>query len=235
MTFSRHKFYEMGEPFGDGCTRIEDGALICGGGGGGSSTTSQGIPAEYKPLANAYAQRAMDLSNQQFTPYGGQRFAGMNGTQQQAGDFYRQQMSAGTNPYLDQMVNRAQGNIVTNFNNTIRPQLDAMAARSGSFGNSGVGATTQQAQQALGNQLSDVATQMYGGQYNADQASRFNAAQGLMAYGGQQQQNQQNQLDFNYQQFQDALNQPYKNLQTLGAPLQGNILGQVQTTTQKGK
>ena len=204
-------------------------------GGGGSSTTTTGIPAEYSGLARDYASRAQQLSNAQYTPYTGQRFAGMNQDQQTAGDFYRQGINGGTNPYLDQMVNRAQSNIVSNFNNTVRPQLDALSARSGSFGNSGVAATTQQAQQALGNQLGDVATQMYGGQYQFDQGQRMASANNLANFGGQQQQNQQNQLDFNYQQFQDRLNQPYKNLQTLGAPLQGNILGQVQTTAQKGK
>ena len=207
---------------------------MSGGGSGGSSTTTNGIPAEYSGLAKDYASRAQNLSNQQFTPYGGQRFADMNSNQQAAGDFYKQGINAGTNPYLDQMVNKAQSNIVSNYNNTIRPQLDAMSARSGSFGNSGVASTAQQQQQALGNQLSDVATSMYGGQYNNDQAYRMQSANALQNYGTQQQQNQQNGLDFNYQQFQDALNQPYKNLQTLGSPLQNGIVGSVQNTVTKG-
>ena len=204
-------------------------------GGGGSSTTTTGIPAEYSGLARQYASRAEQLSNQQYTPYTQQRFAGMNPAQNAAGQFYAQGVGGGRNPYLDQMVNRAQGNIVSNFNNTIRPQLDAMEARSGSFGNSGVGATAQQAQQALGNQLTDVATQMYGGQYQFDQGQRMQSANNLLNFGGMQQQNAQNQLDFNYQQWQDALNQPYKNLQTLGSPLQNGILGQVQKTSSGGK
>jgi hypothetical protein len=203
-------------------------------GGGGTQTTTTGIPKEYSGLARQYANRAEGLSNQAFTPYTGQRFEGLTDAQNQAGSFYRQGMNSGTNPYLDQMVNRAQSNIVSNYNQTVRPQLDAMSARSGSFGNSGVASTVAQQQKALGNQLADVATSMYGGQYNNDQAYRMNAANQLMGYGQQQQQTGQNQLDFNYQQFQDALNQPLKNLQTLGAPLQNGILGQVSKTTQSG-
>lgn len=204
-------------------------------GGGGGQTTTTGIPDEYKPLAREYANRAVGLSNQEYNPYTSTRFAGMNDSQKSAGNFYAQGMSGGTNPYLDQMVNKAQGNIVANFNNTVRPQLDAMSARSGSFGNTGVAASTEQAQKALGNQLSDVATSMYGGQYNNDQAYRMQSANNLMNYGGAQQQNAQQGLDFNYQQWQDAQNQPYKNLQTLGSPLQSGILGQVQKTSSGGK
>lgn len=37
---SRRKLYALGEPFGECCTRIEAGRLICGGGDGGSSSSS---------------------------------------------------------------------------------------------------------------------------------------------------------------------------------------------------
>lgn len=204
------------------------------GGGGGTSTTTSGIPDEYKGLARDYAARAQSLSNQAYTPYTGQRFADMTGAQTAAGNYYAQNLNGGTNPYLDQMVQKAQGNLISNYNNTIRPQLDVLDARSGSFGNTGVGAQRAQAGQTLGNQLSDISTQLYGGQYNADQANRMQSANSLLNYGNLQQQNQQNQLDFGYQQFQDAQNQPYKNLQTLGSPVQNGILGTVQKTTQSG-
>lgn len=191
--------------------------------GGGGSTTTTEIPREYKPLATQYASRASQLSNEQFTPYTQQRVAGLSDAQNQAGGFYQNAMSAGTNPYLDQMVGRAQNNAISNYNNVIRPQQDAMAARSGSFGNSGVQSTIERDQLALGNNLNDIATQMYGGQYNNDQAYRMNAANQLGQFGQQQQNTQQNQLDFNYQQFQDQMNQPYRNLQTLGSPLSMNL------------
>jgi hypothetical protein len=203
------------------------------GGGGGSSTTTTGVAPEFSGLAKEYADRSSQLSHQAFVPYDAQRFAGQNGNQNAATNFYQQGMNGGSNPYLDQMVGKAQGNLVSNYNNTVRPQLDAMSARSGSFGNSGVAATGMQQQQALGQQLSDISTQMYGQQYNNDQANRMASANALYNAGTQQQAGAQNQLDFNYQQFQDAHNQDLKNLQTLGSPFQMN-LGQISKTTSSG-
>lgn len=201
-------------------------------GGGSKQTTTNSIPKELRPLATAYAKQAMQLGNAQFTPYTGQRFAGLNTSQNSAGDFYKNMMSSGTNPYLDQMVGKAQSNLVDNYQNTIMPQLDMMRARSGSFGNSGIDQTMQRSQKDLMNQLSDVSTQMYGGQYNADQARRFEGAQGLMGFGAMQQQAAQNPLDFAFQQFQEQQNQPYKNLQVMGAPFSQNM-GSTQTTSQQ--
>lgn len=202
-------------------------------GGGGASTTTTGVAPEFSGLATKYANRADELSNQEFTPYTAQRFAGQNAAQGQAQGYFQNAAAGGTNPYLDQMVNKAQSNLISNYNNTIRPQQDALAARSGSFGNSGVAATSDQQAQALGTQLGDISTQLYGQQYNADQASRANAAKSLYDIGTQQQGGAQNQLDFNYQQTQDAQNQGLKNLQTLGSPFQLN-LGQLSTTNSSG-
>jgi hypothetical protein len=42
---SRRKLYALGETFGDSCTRIEAGRLICGGGGGGGSSSSSSSQA----------------------------------------------------------------------------------------------------------------------------------------------------------------------------------------------
>lgn len=203
-------------------------------GGGGSSTTTTGIAPELRPLAAEYTSRAIDLADNPFTPYTQQRFAGQNQDQQAAYQLLRDQTQGGNNPYLDQMVNRAQGNIVSNYNNVIRPQQDALAARSGSFGNSGVHSTIQQDQRALGDQLGNIATSMYGGAYENDANRRASATMNLLGAGNQQQQLGQQQYDFNYQQFQDAQNQPYRNLQTLGAPFSMN-LGSVTRTTGGGK
>ena len=81
---SRRELYSMGEPFGDSATRAKPGGRIYGGGGGGgpqTSETTQSIPDELKPLATAYSNKAMDLSNQSYNPYGGQRYADMNQSQ----------------------------------------------------------------------------------------------------------------------------------------------------------
>lgn len=198
---------------------------------GSKQTTTNNIPAELSPLATAYVGKAKQIGDNPYQAYTGQRFAGLNSTLGQAGDFYRQQMGPGTNPYLDQMVNRAQSNIVDQYNSVIRPQQDAMMARSGSFGNMGLLQSQGRDQKQLLDQLSGISTQMYGGQYNADQSRRFDAAQGLMGYGTMQQAAAQQPLDFAYQQFQEAQNQPYKNLAAMGAPF-GQNLGGSSTTSQ---
>jgi hypothetical protein len=223
---------------------------MSGGGGGGSSTTVQSIPGELKPLASAYTDKAIALSNQGFTPYSAQRYADLNSTQQlgigmvqdralngsqtmrNAEGNLNQMMGGQGNPYLDAMVNKAQGSVLGNANQA--------QARSGSFGNSGI------AEQAA-RQMGDVATTMYGQAYDGDQARRMqaigmaptfgNAAYGdasqLMNAGQVMQDQKQQNLDFNYQQFQDATNLPFKQLASM-AGVFGSNLGGTSTTTQNG-
>lgn len=224
---------------------------MSGGGGGGSSTTQTSIPAELRPLATAYTQKALDLSNQAYTPYGGQRFSGFDPMQTQALQSIQQRATAGnplqqsaetalqqniqggqTNPFLDAMVNKAQQNVLS--------QGRSAMIGSGSFGNSGV-------QEVTNRNLGDIATQMYGNAYETDKARQMQAigmAPQLQQAGyqdasqllnaGQIAQNQAQQgLDFNYQQFQDQQNLPYKQLAAMAAPFSSN-LGMNQTTTQSG-
>lgn len=246
---TKRQLYAAGEPLGECVTRLEAGRLICGGGGGGSSTTTQSIPEELKPLANAYVTKAVNLGNTGFTPYTGQRYADLNQTQQQGIDAITQramqgsqtvdnaegqlnQLIAGgnTNPFLDQMVGRAQDSVKSGFNTA--------AVNSGSFGNAGL---TEQ----FGKQLGDVATSMYGQAYDQDRARQMQAigmapqfgnqaysdAQQLLNAGQIQQDQSQQGLDFKYQQFQDAQNLPYKQLAGMAGPF-GSNLGS--TTTQSG-
>lgn len=251
MSISRRDLYAAGEPFGAGCTRMDGGRRIYGGGGGGDSksTTTPMIAEEFKPLANLYTQQATQLANTPWQAYGGQRYADLNNTQQAGIGMVQDRAMNGsatmgnaesnlnqfiqggnTNPYLDSMVQKAQDSVKSNFNTS--------AVNSGSFGNSGL-----QQQYAAG--LTDVATQMYGNAYNTDQANRMQAigmaptfgnaayqdAGQLLNAGNLQQQQVQNNLDFGYQQYQDAQNTPYKKLQTIGG-----VVGQAQgsTSTTKG-
>lgn len=222
---------------------------MSGGGGGGQSTTVQSIPDELKPLATAYTQKAMGLSDQPYQAYTGQRFADLNAVQgqgiqdivsratqgspimDQANQTLMQTLQGGqTNPYLDAMVNKAQQNVIGNFNTA--------TAGSGSFGNAGLG---QQLSQGLG----DVATQMYGNAYNTDRANQMRALGMAQSYGnqaysdanqllnaGQMLQDQaQQQQDFNYQQYQEQQNLPYKQLAAMSGVF-GSGLGSTSTTTQ---
>lgn len=249
---SRRELYAMGEPFGESCTRMEAGRLICGGGGdSGKSTTTTEIPKELKPLATAYTNKALNLANQPYQAYGDQRFARFNDVQRNAmmSTVARANMGSGTinnaesqlnqiisggntNPYLDKMVSKAQ--------DSVRSQFNTGAVNSGSFGNSGL-------QEQFANNLGDVATQMYGQAYDQDRARQmqgigmaqqfgnqayFDADQ-LMKVGQMQQDQEQQRRDFSYQQFQERQDLPYKQLAAM-AGVFGSGLGQSSTTKTSG-
>lgn len=252
MTYSKRQLYAAGEPLGECITRMEAGRLVCGGGGGGGqSQTIQSIPDELKPLASAYTQNAIELNNTPYQAYQGQRFADLNGVQMAAlnatanramngsqtinnAEGQLNQIIAGgnTNPYLDQMVGRAQDSVTSAFNTG--------AVNSGSFGNSGL---QEQFQKGLG----DVATQMYGQAYDQDRQRQmqgigmaqqfgnqaYDDAAKLMAAGQTLQDQQQQGLDFGYQQYTEAQNDPYRKLAAMGGVF-GSGLGQSATTTQSG-
>jgi hypothetical protein len=249
---SRRQLYAAGEPFGDSATQDKPFGRVYGGGGGGggSSTTTNGVAEEFKPLVNTFTQQAQKVAGTPWQAYTGQRFADMNATQnmgigmiqsralngsqtmQNAENTLNQFIQGGnTNPYLDSMVNKAQANVMGNANQA--------AVRSGSFGNSGI------AEQAA-KQMGDIATNMYGNAYSQDQSNRMNAlgmaptfgnaayqdAGQLINAGNMQQQNQQNKLDFGFQQYQDAQNHPFKQLQSMGSVV--GAAPQSSTTTQSG-
>lgn len=214
----------------------------------------------------AYTDRALQLSNNQYTPYTGKRFADQNQLQSSAygnlqalangnggltdsSNSTLNQIASGqgNNPYLDQMVASAQRSVTDAYNNNVAPSQVTGAVSSGSFGNSGVQQAAQYQQNQLQQNLGDIATNFYGNAYNTNQSNALSAI-------GLQQQNAQNQAglnnsllnagnnaynqaqqqyDFNYDQFSDAQNQPYRNLDVLGSPFSMN-LGSVSRTTQSG-
>lgn len=250
--YSRRQLEQFGEPFGNSATRIEVNKRIYGGGGGssggGSSTTVQNIPDELKPLATAYTNKAINLSNQGYNPYPGQRYADLNAAQNlglgmtmdralsgsltvnNAENSLNQMIAGTTNPYLDSMVNRAQQNVMQNANQA--------SVRSGSFGNSGIA-------EAAARQMGDVATNMYGNAYSQDRANQMQAigmaptfgnlayqdASQLMNAGQTIQDQEQQNRDFVYQQYQEAENLPYKQLAAMSGVFGSNLGGSSTTTS----
>lgn len=225
---------------------------MSGGGGGGSSTTQNSIDARFDPLIDYATQAAKGVQESGYTPYTGQRYADLNSTQQaglsaitnratngdptmtQANQTLQQTLAGGnTNPYLDSMVQKAQTGVMGN--------MAALQARSGSFGNSGI------AEQGA-KQMGDIATSMYGNAYNTDRANQMAALQLAPTYGnqaytdaeqlmkaGQTVQNQdQQQKDFNYQQFTDQQNLPYKQMAAYSGLLGSSGATGSSTTTQSG-
>jgi len=223
-------------------------------GGGGrdqTSTTTQSIPDELKPLATAYTNKAINLSNTGYDQYNGQRYADMNtiqndaigkiqnradngsATMNNAENNLNGMISGGaTNPYLDKAVQKAQDSVTSNFNTA--------AVNSGSFGNTGT-----QAQYAKN--LDDTASQMYGAAYDSDRSRQLQAIQTAPTFGNQaytdaaqlmgagqtlQDQSQQN-LDYGYSQYQDQQNLPYKQLAAMSGVF-GSNLGASSTTQSTG-
>jgi len=217
-----------------------------GGGGGGTSTTTQEIPAELKPLATKYSDKAIQLSDSNFQGYGGQRYADLNQSQnagigliqqralngnptfQNAENNLNQVISGQENPYLDSAYNQAASKVSDSVNSNF-----SAAGRYGS------GAHTD----VLSKNLGDVATNIYGGAYDADQGRRLQAigqapafanqeyqdANQLLNAGQIQQDQAQNNLDFGYQQFQDEQNDPYKKLAAMAAVFGTNLGGSSST------
>lgn len=219
------------------------------GGGGGTSTTVQNIPDELKPLASAYTTKAIDLSNQGYDPYQGQRYTDLNPTQNagigmvqnralsgsptisNAENNLNQVISGGaTNPYLDAMYNQAAGKVSGSINSQFN--------KPGAFGG-----TAHQG--VMGESLGNLATQLYGGAYAQDQANRLQAigmaptfgnqayqdASQLLNVGQIQQDQAQNPLDFQYQQYQEQQNLPYKQLAAMSGVFGSNLGGSSTTTS----
>lgn len=265
MTYSRNKLYALGEPFGASCTRLEAGRMVYGGGGGGqTSSTTQSIAPELKPLATAYTNKAINLGNQGYQPYTGQRYAGPTGAEQ-AGlglvadralngsqltntgtNTLNQMLQPGmSNPYLDQTVQRAQQNVLNQYNNVTKPQTESAMVNSGSFGNSGLQQLQQQQQVATGKELGDISSQIYGQNYQDSQNralqaaqiaptyanAQYNDAQQLLNAGSYARGLQQQNNDFGYQQYQDQQNLPYKQLGAMSGVFGSNLGGTSQTTS----
>ena len=251
---SKRQLYEAGEPLGNSATRTKPGGRIYGGGGsgGGGSTTTNTPDPRFNQLIDYATQMAGKVNSAGFTPYGGQRFEDMNNTQRAGIDMITQRATGGdptmnqanetlqqtlkggnTNPYLDAMVNKAQTGVMAN--------MGALQARSGSFGNSGIAQNGAQ-------QMGDIATQMYGNAYNTDRANQMAAlnlapqygnqkytdAAQLMKAGGQVQDQAQQNKDFQYNQFQEQQNLPYKQMAAYSGLLGSAGSTGTSTTTQQG-
>lgn len=216
--------------------------------GGTDTTTVQNFPDWAVPAAQGYLNRAVDVSNLPYTPYTGQTVAGMNPYQSNAyqaiaaragqgspvmnaasGELQRT-LSGGylnNNPYLDQLVGQAQNDVMT--------RMDALSARSGSFGNSGVNETTMRG-------LGDVSAQIRGQDYARERGLMQSAvgmaptianqdyfdAQQLLGAGNAIRGFEQQNFDDTYQRWLQAQNYPRQQVQDLGQAL-GLRMGSSQT------
>lgn len=157
-------------------------------GGSKTQTTTQQtvIPDEVKPLLAQYLSQAQSLSQQ--SPSNAMMQSGANDMWLQAQNAYggidaaRQGLMATAggqymdgNPYFDQTVNKAMGDITRNYNEAIAPQTNANFARAGAFGGSAWQQANERNQRGLGDALGNTANAMRSGNYQAERQNQMKA------------------------------------------------------------
>jgi hypothetical protein len=232
-----------------------------GGGSGHTTVTNQvQLPAWAQPYAAQFLGDTAKYVNQGLAsgyPFPGQQLfgftpdqlAGMNlgaRTAQQSGQRLLDPTLANvastqsgayltpqSNPYLEATFNAAAAPVTQQFRDATEPGIQAEFARAGSFGGSAQNQAEGIAQQNLGNTLQNLATNIYGGNYQQERQNQirqqglvpglldatFTPAQELMNIGGIQQQFGQQTLDTTLQNLKDQYNWPFQILGQLGAAL----------------
>lgn len=98
------------------------------------------------------------------------------------------------NPYLDNAIQQAQGDVTRQYNQTTAPQTDAAFARAGAFGGSAWGNQTSQNNYQLGQDLGRVASGMRMQDYGQQQQLQENALNRQQADIGRNAQLDQNAI-----------------------------------------
>jgi len=138
-----------------------------------------------------------------------------------------------SNPFLDAMFRNASSNMVNQYQQTTAPSLISEALRAQAYGGTGMEETQQFNQFSLGQNLNNLAAQIYGGNYAQERQNQMQAlgqlpgvaqaqfmpAQQVLGAGTLEQQQQQSGFDV---AFQNALRQqqyPYEVLGQFGGAL----------------
>ncbi len=177
------------------------------GGGGSSAPTSTTVQQNSVPpfLEDAYLEsinRARSVSNEDYTPYAGQRIedfsplqtqaqqmtqqgigqfqptynAGVQATQSATTPFSANSLDPYMNPYTDQVVNEIGRLGNQNFTDNLMPQVNSQFTGGGMFGSSrnatALGREASKAQQGITGQQSQALQQGYGQAMNAYQTDQ---------------------------------------------------------------
>lgn len=151
-----------------------------------------------------------------------------------------------TNPFLKSTYDAAARDMTDQYATGVAPSMDVSALRAGAMGSSGYGQAQAQSRYGLGQNLANLANDVYGGNYQQERSrqlyeqqlapsvisAQYDPSQELLQAGGQQQQQQQTQFDTN---FQNALRQvqfPLTMLDAFGGAL-GAARGPAMTADQR--
>lgn len=212
-----------------------------GGGGGGTQTTKVELPDYVQPYAVDLMNRSAALSNQDVPQYGGQLTAGLNGDQYTAMNLIRQRALngssdinaarnnlaatmqgqyfgpatgnpyAGSNPYLDQAIQKTEGDIARNYAAGTGAQTMAQFRNAGAFGGSAMAETQANQNRVLGDTLANASNQARMQDYSNQQQLAESFAQ-----RNDQQYNAERQRQIQAMMFAPQLaNTDYQNYQAL--------------------
>jgi hypothetical protein len=206
---------------------------------GGTTNSSTQIPDWAQNYMKQTQGFASNVANTPYQAYDGNKTAGFTGDQNQAMDLTRQRALGGSalsdagkadqlktiqggyfganNEALTGAIDKAQGDVVRNYNLTTKPAWDSAMRGSGSYGNSGVAEAASNSQRDLAGQLAGISTNMRYGDYNNERNRQVSASQGapglaqsdyydfgqLGNIGQQQQQLGQSYLNNDYQTYLD--------------------------------
>ena len=247
------------------------------GGGGGTTTTNTALPEWLQPYAEHFIQQyqgqafdengnvkqAPDNINQQiagFNPYqqvamnniagmtGGVQGVADTGLGQSAATLGGAYLSPDTNPYLGATYDAAARKLTDAYSTSTAPSILAAAQSSGNFGGSAMNQALGMSRYDLGENLGNLATSIYGGNYANERTNQLNTLnmlpntmaasylpqQQLMGVGAQQQQQEQSQLDTNYTNALNQLQFPFEILSGFGSALGQAGMGAGSSTTHAG-
>lgn len=237
-----------------------------GGGGGGSTTTLTGPPTWEAPYYLDLINRGSNLSKAPY-PFPDFQVAGLNpyeqmgignqfgtaaGLQGQVAGPAERNLSAtlggkyldpSTNPWLQKTYGAAADAVTNQYQFATAPSEMSTAALTGAFGGSGDATARLENQFGLGRNLSDLASNIYGQNYQNERQNQLSALQSLggiesgilapsqaeLQAGGFQQAQQQAQNNAAYQNQYNRANYPYQQLSFL-AQILGAIPGGVSTS-----
>lgn len=142
-----------------------------------------------------------------------------------------------SNPYLDATYDKAASRVTDNYNNIVNPGIDSQFALGGRYGaNNAYGTARESSDQRASDNLNDLATSIYGGNYATERQNQLNATNTAATYGNndlnalndlenvgaQQQQYNQSQTDADINKYNYNAQAPYNNLANYLGLIQGN-------------
>ena len=169
------------------------------------TTTTTSMATWQQPYAQGYLDQQFKVSNTPYQGYGGETVAGFTPWQQQGLQAQAQRAAdgspvmgaaqqaitgvlnngGGTNPYLQTQIDKAQGDVIRNWNQVQMPGFDTAMARGGSFGNANVTSMASQGASDLQRNLGDISNNMRYKDYS-DGQNRMMTALGLAPQIAQQ-------------------------------------------------